>query len=136
MFAFTLESLVLRGVVRKGELAGSRRGFGATARRNPGATNSVLPPARTGPDTAPLMPDVGYPTQGVSPRAGRSCRHAGASVRQGIAKRATTWRLTGGTASAAAAIAWALPARLVAPVGEGSLRSAILTRLGTQGRSR
>jgi hypothetical protein len=136
MFAFTLESLVLRGVVRTGELAVSRLGFGATATRSPEDANSVLPPARTGPDTDPLNPDVGYPTKGFSPRAGRSCRHAGSSIRQEIATASKLWRQTGGTASAAAAITGALPARLVASVVEVSPRLAVLMRLGTQGRSR
>jgi len=137
MFAFTLESLVLRGVVRTGELAVSRLGFGATAMRNPGNPNSVLPPARTGPDTDPLNPDVGYPTEGFSPRAGRSCRHAGSSIRQEIVTASALWRQTGGTASAAAAIAdEALACRPVASVVEVSPRLAVLMRLGLQGRSR
>jgi hypothetical protein len=136
MFAFTLESLVLRGVVRKGELAVSRLGFGAKATGHPVGVKSVLPPARTGPDSDPLNPDVGYPTKGFSPRAGRSCRHAGSSTRQEIASASQLWCQTGGTASAAAAIAGALSARFVASVVEVSPRFAVLMRLGLQGRSR
>jgi len=134
MFACTLESLVLRGVVRQGELAVSRLGFGATATRSPEDVKSVLPPARTGPDTDPLNPDVGYPTKSFSPRAGRSCRHAGSSTRQDVAT-AMLWQQIGGTASAAAAIAEALACRPVASVVEVSPRLAVLMRLGLQGRS-
>jgi hypothetical protein len=53
MFTFTLEALVLRGVVRTGEL-GVLRLFGVEAKQGslPGASDHpVLPPARTGPDT-------------------------------------------------------------------------------------
>ena len=137
MFAFTLQSLVLRRLVRQGELAVSRLGFGAKATRNPESVNSVLPPVRTGPDTAVLMPDVGYPTKGVSPGAGRPCRHAGASARQEIVTgAASSWRRLGGTARAAAAIAGAIGSAVVASVGAVSPRRLTLARLGTQGSSR
>jgi len=131
MFAFTLETLVLRGVVRTDEL-GVLRLFGVQALAgNPGAANPVLPPARTGPDTTPVVGN--YPTKGSSPRAGRSCRHAGSSVRQAIAKAAASWRRQlGGTAHAAAAIAQALMAGVVASVVEGGPRLAVLS-LGMRG---
>jgi hypothetical protein len=137
MIAFTLETLVLRGVVRKDEL-GVPRLFGVeTLTGRPGDVNSVLPPARTGPDTDPANPKVGYPTKGERPRAGRSCRHAGSSARQSIVRSAAIWRRQpGGTALAAAAIAQALAAGIVATVGEVvSPRLAVLS-LGMRGRSR
>jgi hypothetical protein len=135
MFAYTLETLVLRGVVRQDEL-GVLRLFGVGAKAGlPGNVNSVLPPARTGPDTDPLTPVVGYATEGVSPSAGRSCRHARSSVQQQVMRSAAVrWHRLGGMALAAAAMMKALAARIVASVGEVNPRLAILS-LGTQGRS-
>src|SRR5262249_52956764 len=89
MFAFTLETLVLRGVVRTGELAVLRL-FGVEATGGlPGSNvHPFLPPARTGPDATtddpPANPMVaGYATKGVSPGAGRSCRQIESSRRHG-----------------------------------------------------
>jgi hypothetical protein len=139
MFAFTLESLVLRGVVRSGELA-LRLGFGVKAEPDaPGNVNSVslcLTGTRT-PDTDPT-PSGGYPKQGKCPRAGRSCRHAGSSIRESIATRATRgWQQFGGMAFAAAARIQAL-AGFVASAGEVNPRLAIfaVSSEGMQERSR
>jgi hypothetical protein len=136
MIAFTLETLVLR-VVRTDVLGVLRLVGVETTAGLPGNATSVLPPARTGPDSDPDAPDkVGYPTKGASPRAGRSCRHAGSSSRQQIVRiAAMTWRRLGGMARAAAATARAFSASVVASVSEGDLRLAVLS-LGKRGRSR
>jgi hypothetical protein len=137
MIAFTLNVLVLRGVVRTDEL-GVLRLFGVQAPGNhPGTSNPVLPPARTGPDADVATADVGYPTKGVSPRAGRSCRQAESFSRQQVAKNraVSSWRDLGGSARAAAAIARALAAGFVATVGETNPRTAIES-LGMLGRMR
>jgi hypothetical protein len=132
MFAFTLETLVLRGVVRTGELGVARLGFGVKAEpRNPGNPNPVPVPT-TGimrPDTDPLTPDVGYPTKSVSSGAGRSRRHADSRSQSG--RIATTailwWQQLGGQATAAAAKCQALSAGLAAPAGEVSPESAMVS---------
>lgn len=88
MIEFTLETLVLRGVVRTGEL-GVLRLFGVEASGHPGAAAfASLPPARTGPDTDPANPMVGYPAKGSSPRAGRSCRQS-----ESVSLTAASWRM-------------------------------------------
>lgn len=136
MIAFTLNTLVLRGVVRQ-DVLGVLRLFGVEALAgSPGNVNSVLPPARTGPDTDPV-PLVGtYPTKGASPRAGRSCRSVNSSVRQSIVRSAAFWwHLLGGMAFAAAATAKALGAGFVASVAEGNSRLMVLS-LGIRGHSR
>jgi len=143
MLTFTLETLVLRGVVRTGEL-GVLRLFGVEATQGlPGDSNHpVLPPARTGPDADPVAnPMVGYATKGISPRAGRSCRQIeGPSRRQQIVSHsgALSWRQQiGGSARAAAAIARALAAWLsAASVVEVSPRLAVLSLGAYEERSR
>ena len=139
MIAFTLNTLVLRGVVRTDE-PGVLRLVGVQAPGNhPGTLDSVLPPARTGPDADEATADVGYPTKGASPRAGRPCRQSESFSRQSTANQqraASSWRRTaGGSARAAAAIARALVAGFVATVGETNSRLAVGSR-GMLGRMR
>jgi hypothetical protein len=90
MAAFMLKSLVLRGWVRQDALAVSLRlGFGAKA--NPRALeirNSSTPSSVwRKPDTQTVMgPDVGYPTEGTMPGAGRSRRQLGSRLLPGAAR--------------------------------------------------
>jgi hypothetical protein len=122
MFAFMLESLVLRGVVRKGELAVLRLGFGVKAGPQvPGDVNSMLQtqPDMRGVDPHPTVPAGNYPNQSIRSGAGRSRRHAGSSLRREIASFAACWwQKLGGTATAAAAKARALPALFATTAGE------------------
>jgi hypothetical protein len=127
MFAFTLESLVLRGSVLRDVLAVELRlGTGLEANSHaPEIRNSMRPPLPGGltPDGQSVVkPDVGYPTKGITPGAGRSRRQPGAHVLSGAAR--TTWPTTpwwpanGGTPSAAAATCRAIAACVVAPASE------------------
>lgn len=139
MFVFTLESLVLRGCVRKGEL--SVLGFGLKAGpHNPGDTNSMRPslPAVRRPDPDPVDALVGYPTKSICSGAGRSRRHAGSPRREIATSAILWWRQMGGSARAAAAKARELLAAIVAPAGETTQRLAILpvTQGGTKAPSR
>jgi hypothetical protein len=118
MFAFTLESLVLRGVlVLRGEPAvGLRLGSGTKA--NPQATtirNSTRHPApgwrlSTVPSVA--KPDGDYSPSGEMPGAGRSRRQLGALMLPGAA------RTRGGSATTVASSLPGISAQLDAPVSE------------------
>jgi hypothetical protein len=83
MFAFTLESLVLRGSVLRDVLAVSLRlvGFGVEANTGtPGIANSKRHPSPgcRMPDAQPALDAlVEYSTSGITPGAGRSRRQLG-----------------------------------------------------------
>lgn len=136
MFAFTLDSLVLRGVVLTGELLVSRLGFGVVAEPwSPGNTHSVRP-STTGqrvPDLTEAMPEGNYPTKGIRSGAGRSRCLAGSSIRRLLAL-ATRWQTRKGLAHAAAQVLGLRPLT-AATVGKGGLAFASLppTRTGPQG---
>ena len=108
MVAFMLESLVLRGsVLSDVRVVGLRLGTGLKVDpRTPGIRNSRRHPAPScrQPDTQPAAgPEVGYPTSGAMPGAGRSRRQLGSPMLPGaarITRRTALSRTTfGGTTS-------------------------------------
>jgi hypothetical protein len=128
MAAFKLQSLVLRGsVLRDGLASGLRLGFGLNANTQvPGVRHSKRrpAPARCGPDMpGDVDPEVGTPTEGVTPGAGRSRRSSGSHARPqaAITRRLAGRALPGGCvslpAAAPAAPGWRLPALRTPPVG-------------------
>jgi len=131
MAAFMLESLVLRGVlVLRDELAvGLRLGTGLKVDpRTPGIRNSRRHPAPScrQPDTQPAAgPEVGYPTSGAMPGAGRSRRQLGSPMLPGaarITRRTALSRTTfGGTTSTVATSCRAISPDLVASVSEETI---------------
>jgi hypothetical protein len=131
MAAFMLESLVLRGVlVLRDELAvGLRLDTGVEVNpQTPGIRNSRRHPAPNcrKPDMQPAAgPDVGYPTSGVKPGAGRSRRQLGSPMRPGAARttrRTALWRTTfGGQTSTVVSSSRAISAGLVASVSEETI---------------
>jgi len=143
MFAFTLRLLGLRGLVRKGELAVSRLGFGVEATpRTPGDTHPVCPSTagKRLPDPTQAMPEVGYPTKSIRSGAGRSRRLAGSPLRRDVASIvASLWRRSkGGLARAAAAKASGRCPGLVAFAGGVNpvLATLPITRTGPRVGSR
>jgi hypothetical protein len=127
MFAFMLESLVLRGVVRTGELGVTRLGFGVKAEPQVSTSVHSSRPDMRRPDPNPAVLDGNYPNQSIRSGAGRSRRHAGPSRREIATFAAAWWQKLGGTATAAAAQVRALCADLTASAGEGTTRLAILS---------
>jgi hypothetical protein len=127
MFAFTLESLVLRGVlVLRDELTvGLRLGFGTKANpQSPVIRNSRRHPAPGWrlPDVQPVDGTVGDYPSGVLPGAGRSRRQPGAPMLPGAARTVRRTALprptTGGPTTTVASSCRAIAAQLDAPVGE------------------
>jgi hypothetical protein len=138
MFAFTLESLVLRGSVLRDVLAvGLRLGTGLGANPTlPADRNSMRHPSASWPTPdgqGVVKPDVGYPTKGIMPGAGRSrrrqpgsCAPTGAARTTCRASHALTWRpASGGAFQAVAAIRRAITARVAAPASEAALLLAV-----------
>jgi hypothetical protein len=137
MFAFTLKSLMLRGLVRKVGLC--VLGFGLKADSTPGNPNSMRQPTPAFRRPEPTPTDVvGYPTKSIRSGAGRSRRHAGSSLAEMIASSTRLWwKQIGGLATAAAANARALSASVAATVNEATESLAIfpITEVGMQDRS-
>src|SRR5437660_11500930 len=90
MFAFTLESLVLRGAVLRDVLAvGLRLGSSLEANTPPTVRNSMRHPSpgcRTPDGQGVVKPDVGYPTKGITPGTGRFRRQPGTPALPGSAR--------------------------------------------------
>jgi len=129
MAALMLESLVLRGLVLRGEKAVELR-RGTSVRANCQATgmdNSLRSTVFHWPLAYPQVgndPDVDSPTSGVMPGAGRSRRQIGSPAIRGcmrtIDHTTPVWlrSFPGGQAKAAVAKIQAIPACLAASVAE------------------